>query len=216
MQPYQQASKEILRQSEEPGKALSAISKTAAGLAGGGAILNRIMPFLNSHISPELAKKGISKIDPRLGKFIQGSLNQGNSMEEVTEFIKEKATGEKSSKIKEDRKNLIEEHAPEVYEILKDKIGQGLKPLAVAFQLSQDANFKNKIEDLQKKTGSPFSQLVTSIFGGQEEQQGQSSKPQQMQEAQQIQGQTQQGQGTQNLMAALQAAAQARQRRQQR
>lgn len=224
MQPYQSASEEVVRQQELPGKALGSIAKTAIGLAGGGAILNRVMPFLNKYIDPDLAVKGLNKIDPRFGKFVSGALGQGMSIEDIGSFIKEKATGEKSqeeSKKPQQQQNLIEEHAPEVYEILKDRIGQGLKPLAAAYQIAKEGKFSKQIADLQKKAGTGFGALVTSIFGGEENQQVQSqqSKMPQAQEQPQDQSQqqqaSQQGQGTQNLMAALQAAAQSRARRQQ-
>lgn len=233
MQPYQQASEEILRQSKEPGKAIGALAKTAtgltAGLAGGGAILNRIMPFLSKYIDPDLAVKGLNKIDPRFGKFVSGALGQGMSVEDIGSFIKEKVTGEKpqeeqQAKQPQQPKNIIEEYSPEVHEILVDKIGQGLKPLAVAFQLANDAKFKRPIEELQKKTGKSFSDLVSAVFGGQESEQ-QPNQPQQAQQqdprqmaqqmiAQHQQQQPQQGGVNQQLMQALQMAAQSRQRRQ--
>lgn len=223
MQPYQEASKEIQRQGEAPLKALKGAASAGLSLAGGGAILNKITPFLNKFIPSDIAIKGLSKINPSLGKFLKGSLGQGHDLDEVMGFIKDKVGIKDQENTEKKQKNLIEEHAPEVHEILKDRIGQGLKPMAVAYQIAKEGKFSKQIADLQKKTGKGFGELVTAIFGGEEPQQKQadqqqSAQPQQMQQTQQQpqQAQTQQqvGQNTQALMQAIQAAQQARQRRQ--
>jgi hypothetical protein len=92
LQPYQEAGQEINRQQAEPGRLLKGSANIALGVASGGAILNKIIPFLSKYIPFGLALKGISKVEPRLGKFIQGSINQGHAAEEVMDFVREKIT----------------------------------------------------------------------------------------------------------------------------
>jgi hypothetical protein len=181
MQPYQQAGERIQQQADEPGRVARGIASAGtkiAGLAGGGALLRKALPFLNNLIPSSIAAKGLEKVDPRFGKFINSAINNGNTQDEAISFIKQKVqAGEEQDKSQAalQQKNLIEEHAPEVYEILKSKIGQGLKPLVAAFQLSKDSKHKKKIMSLQEKTGKNFSELVTSIFGSEENPQSQAA-----------------------------------------
>ena len=90
MQPYQEASVEMKRQAEAPGKALKEVGLTAASLAGGGAILSRVLPFLHASIPADLAIKGISKVSPGLGKFIQGAVSSGYTASNAMDYLKDK------------------------------------------------------------------------------------------------------------------------------
>jgi hypothetical protein len=93
MQPYQKAGEEFKRQSELPLKALKtvgSIAGTAASAYAGGNIIGKVLPFLNRYIPEDLAIKGLSKIDPRFGKFINKALSAGKSFDEIKDFIKEK------------------------------------------------------------------------------------------------------------------------------
>jgi hypothetical protein len=97
MEPYQEASQAMVRQANAPVKAL----KTGIGLAasyasyGAGAnILSRILPFLNKYIAPSVAVKGISKIDPRIGKAVDQAFKVGYPSEEIGTFFKNKIDGE--------------------------------------------------------------------------------------------------------------------------
>lgn len=184
MQPYQQASEAIKRQKSEPIELVSNIAKGATSFGASAYGLHgasRLLAFINPNLPKNLAIKGISKVNPTVGKFLNHAVNNGFSPEEALGFVGEKLTSnersaeaglspsgfplQKSSKSSSSQKNLIEEHAPEIHEILIDKIGQGLQPLAVAAQLASESKFKKKISELQKKTGSKFEDLVASIFG---------------------------------------------------
>src|SRR5580658_348526 len=90
LQPYQQASDEIQRQSSIPGKALRSVGTAASVLAGGGGLLSRILPFLNQHIPEDLIRKGLNKINPAIGNFVSSALNSGHNIDEVKDFITEK------------------------------------------------------------------------------------------------------------------------------
>jgi hypothetical protein len=90
IQPYQAATEEMKRQSQFPVKLL----KKAAGITGlalGGApILARIAPLLSKFIPEDIAIKGLTKLDPRMGKFINSAMKLGHSFDEVKDFIGEK------------------------------------------------------------------------------------------------------------------------------
>lgn len=90
MQPYQEASDQIVRQREAPEKFIKKAGLLGLSIAGGGAAINRVLPLLSKLIPPALAVKGLSKLDPRFGKFIQGSIDLGHTQEETLDFIRDK------------------------------------------------------------------------------------------------------------------------------
>jgi hypothetical protein len=83
MQPYQEASEEFSKQSSRPFQAAAAI---AVPIAKAG-IGKRVASFLSKYIPQDLSIKGLSKIDPRLGKFAELSMEAGHSFDEVKDFI---------------------------------------------------------------------------------------------------------------------------------
>lgn len=94
MQPYQSAAEETSKQATSPYRMAKNIATTiagGAGVAGGGALLKRVLPFLSSFIPQDMAIKGIKKIHPKMGEFIESSMNQGHQFDELSNFIKEKA-----------------------------------------------------------------------------------------------------------------------------
>lgn len=172
-----------MAESEREKKFQSNVSKGVKTAIGIGTSLTgvglgaRIAPFLSELIPADIALKGISKISPKIGNFLQKGMQAGLNVKDGLNFIKDKLESKDQPKSQPQQpQNIIEEHAPEVHEILKDRIGQGLKPLAVAYQVAKEGKFKKQIADLQKKTGKSFGDLVSSVFGG-EEKQPQQSKP---------------------------------------
>src|ERR1700722_19679494 len=83
MQPYQEATQEIKRQSQLPLKILKQGAFIGATALGGAPILARIAPLLSKFIPEDMAIKGLSKIDPRFGKFINSAMKLGHSFEDV-------------------------------------------------------------------------------------------------------------------------------------
>lgn len=51
--------------------------------------MNRILPFLDSFIPASLAMKGISKIDPRLGRFLAGAVGSGYGIDKALSYLRE-------------------------------------------------------------------------------------------------------------------------------
>jgi hypothetical protein len=67
--------------------------KLGASLIGGG-IAARILPFLSEFISPEIALKGITKVNPKIGDFLNRGMNQGLSLTEGLKYLKRQLSGE--------------------------------------------------------------------------------------------------------------------------
>lgn len=123
LQPYQKASEEMVRQANAPAKLVKNAASIGLGVAGGSAVVGRILPFLNKFIPTEMAVKGISKIDKRLGKFLSASISQGYPVEEVMDFVKEKITPKetKTTQKQVDEKELARQKALQGF---KQKIKQ--------------------------------------------------------------------------------------------
>lgn len=197
MQPYQKASEEIRRQGEFPANAI----KTAGSLAvraiptiGGGLALGKVLPFLSKYIPEDLAIKGLSKIDPRFGKFIKMAMSNGKSFDEAKEFIREKAEG--SQEQSKENRNIIEQYSPELHQFILGEIQNGRKPIEAAALAQNDKRFSNVIKKLEKDHKTNWSNIIQSTYGV-----GETAQPQQMQQqpsSQQI------GPGQQALMQVLQ------------
>ncbi len=54
-------------------------------------MLNRVLPLLSNFIPASIAAKGLEKVDSRFGKFIQGALASGYSIDTVLDFVKSKS-----------------------------------------------------------------------------------------------------------------------------
>lgn len=196
MEPYQQASQAI-RQGEESKVGLlqnAALAYTGGkAISGGYQALNRLMPavgaFLSEYIPENLAIKGLNKIDPRLGKFIHGALSEGYTFDDVKNFM-----GEKIQKTQEDeKKNIIQQHSPELHQFVENEIKNGRSPLQAGAlaQMEQKgkSGFKSIIEKLVKEHKMPWSSIVEMVFGKEEaptqQSQNQVASPQQQQNIEQ-------------------------------
>ncbi len=144
---------------------LEAISSFGGATLGAKAA-SKILPFINQYIPKDLALKGINKVMPSLGKFLQNGVSQGLSLQSGLDFLKDEFSKESTKKENPKEQNIISQHSQELYQALKDKIGQGIQPLAAAYQFANDSKYKKDVTDIQKKTGKSFSDLVSAVFGG--------------------------------------------------
>jgi hypothetical protein len=197
MQPYQEAAQAVKKQGEFPLKIAKAIGAggiaAASSYLGGGAI-NRVLPFLSEYIPENLVKKGLSKIDPRYGKFIDKALAAGKSMEEIQDFIggKIQESQAKQEPAKENR-NIIEQYSPELHQFVSQEIKKG-RPLMQAGAIAQ-SKFGDVIKKLTKDHKTQWSDILQSVYGSM---QGQAQPQEQQQNAQQ-----QNGPGAQALLNIL-------------
>lgn len=177
MQPYQEASQEINRQAQTPIKAL----KTAGAIIGGTTIAGRVLPFLSQHIPGELMRKGLSKIEPRLGKFIEGSLSNGYSLNEIRNFMSEKFTPKQEEETQENpvvkQAKDFETNYPDIVKALMTHINNGQSPQDAASILKSTKTFGKKIKKIEKDTGKNFVDFILEMMGG--NQSSQMQQPQQ-------------------------------------
>lgn len=207
MQPYQEASQEIRRQGEMPLKIAKGAAGAGAtvGAAALGAGIGRVIPFLSKYVPQDLAIKGLNKIDPRFGKFIQTALDAGESFEGVKEFIGGKIEEEQSPT--KQNGNIIEQYSPNLFQYMKDLMGKGSSPIDAAAKARKflDKKQQDIISKMEKDHKTDWSSIVQSVFGGQGMAQPQPQQGQQQQPAPPGQSQQggQQGEGRQKLMQIL-------------
>ena len=170
MQPYQEAADVLQKQGEMPKRVLQktgSIASRAAGSALGGIALGRVLPMLSQYIPEDLAIKGLSKIDPRFGKFIDKAKSAGKNFNEIKDFIKEQAglSDESSQENPNQQRNVIEQYSPELYQFIKEKIQSGTHPLQAGALARVNNNFNKIIEKMTKDHKTNFSSIVETVFG---------------------------------------------------
>jgi hypothetical protein len=213
--PYEEAQERIRQRTVEPVKALKKGAALAGTFAGGSSILNRLLPLLNQHIPEEISKKGISKISPHLGQFVESATNFGYDFYGVRDFLRAKAAEEKDRESEKkqkppESKNIIQQYSPELFSFLSQSIKQGRSPMEAAGLASMQGQFKKVIKKLTEDHQAPFSSIISSVFGGAN--QAQQKAPgmnregltQQFNQGQQGTGQVQQGQGKAALLQSMQ------------
>jgi hypothetical protein len=226
MQPYQEASQEIRRQGEAPIRALKTAGSLAAGAGSaylGGSIAGRVMPFLNQYIPQSLAMKGLSKIDPRFGTFINKALDEGESFDNVKEFIKEKIQPALPNEDENTEENIIKKFSPKLSGLVDKYIRAG-HPIDEVEQIVRSPGNKlsREVEHMEKSLGMTFYDIMRSIYGGEKRRQQPGKQQTQPMQPMPQQGQPSgnsgqlgqpaqpQGQGQAALMAILQKLQQAR------
>lgn len=190
-QPYQEASDEIVRQSSAPGKAVKNIASIAGSAALGGAGLStlygRLSPFLSKYIPADLAVKGISKIDPKIGNFLKGAMAQGTDIEGAMEFIKNKfdpkdpdldfpdnttssqqaiPNPEEPSQRSKHYGPLepIAQYSPELADFILERIDKGQSPGMISTMAKE--KFSKIVGMLEKDNQNSLENLLNSLIGG--------------------------------------------------
>lgn len=184
--PYQTADEETRRQAGTPIKTATTIATSSIA---GGAAFKKIMPFLNKLIPGELMRKGLSKVNPDIGKFINTALNNGYGLEDIRNFMSEKFIEKKpevSQQKQEQQENPIikqskdfETNYPDITQALMGYINKGQTPQAAAAILKQSTPFIQKIKKIEKDTGKNFVDFVIEMMGNQGNASNQSNQVQQ-------------------------------------
>lgn len=191
MIPYRKATDSLIKQHERPAKLL----KTAAsiGLTGAGAALaSKALPFLSEYIPSELAMKGLSKVSPKLGKFVQEGLSLGKSFDEIKEFVGSQLSPALQNE-QEQKPNILQQYSPELFGFIQEEVKKGRTPMQGAGLAKLSGKFGQVIKQMENDHKMPYSSIIESVFGEEEPQQP--SQPQQ---------QMAQGNGDEALMAAIQ------------
>ncbi len=187
-------------------KGITSAGSLATAAVGGG-LAARVLPFLNQYIPPGLAMKGINKVSPKLGAFLQKGHEMGLDVEEGLGFIKDKLTADKKEPAKQD-KNIIEQYSPELHQFIMEQVKNGRSPIEAGALATMEKkggpNFKSIIAKLTKDHNAPWSSILETVYGqqGGQKSQGQQQQQSPSQQAQPNQG-TQSGSGQQALMAIL-------------
>jgi len=176
LQPYQQASDEIQRQSSIPGKALRSVGTAASVLAGGGGLLSRILPFLNQHIPEELIRKGLNKINPAIGNFVSSALNSGHNIDEVKDFITEKLNPQEEKQEEEEGNNYLpvplefnsfsefEKYYPNVSKIIR-KQARNYTVKELVDNIKKTPELSQEVQKGEKDTGKDLLDYMRELFG---------------------------------------------------
>lgn len=184
------------------GKGVSVV----AGLGGvglGAGLTSKILPFINEYITPELAVKGIKKVSPKLGQFLEKGRDMGLDVKEGLNFIKDKMT--KKEEPTQDNRNIIEQYSPELKQFIEGQLQQGRSPLEAGALAQNLGKFNQIIKKLTQDHKAPWSSILESIYGGAGKAQPQQAQPQQQGQ----QGQQQGNDANAQLMAMMQKFQQA-------
>lgn len=167
MDPYERTVEEMKRQSEGPkrfAKNAIGIGASLAGAATFSPLLARVAPMLSQYIPENLAIKGLSKISPKLGKFVNNALNSGYDFKEVKGFLGEQVN--ESQETAKDNKNLIEQVSPELHQFILERIRNGHSPIqAGALASLKGSKFTPTIEKLKKEHKTGWGDIVEMIYG---------------------------------------------------
>lgn len=93
LRPDERASQAQIEREHGFNKAIKRTGQTALSLAAGvtgAGLASKLLPFLGGVIPIDLAIKGISKISPKLGDFLNQGMKQGLDVKEGLQFIKNK------------------------------------------------------------------------------------------------------------------------------
>ncbi len=188
----------------------------AAGIAGA----SRIMPFLNSIIPQSIALKGLKKVAPKIGQFIDKTMENGFSADNVLGFLRDQFSSKEekiSPKTEENPQNQpenknqesaqdFENNYPMLAKALMETIQQGKNPQEAAKILKSSTALGSQVRDLEKQKGKKFEDYVIEMLGNAQKSMGQQgqqqAQPEHMQQpAQQPQQQSQPAQQPQPQQA---------------
>ncbi len=199
------AEKEVKKAKERTSEVKSVLETTANAATGivGGSMALKVLPFLSEYIPLELAKKGIDKVAPTLGRMLDQGLKQGLTLQSGLEFLKGEFIPEEGKKMREEKKkNEVGEVSQELQDFIEQHVQGGKSPDHAAALAMVNPKFMDMTRQIEKQTGKPFTASIRELYEGKAvNQQGQEQG--QPQQAQAPQGQ-QQGQINPKLQAAYQ------------
>lgn len=203
MQPYQLSSQESQRQGKIPIKTAATIGSTALTL-GAPNLISKAMSFFSPYIPQNLAVKGLSKLDPRFGSFINNFQNNGGTEEEALNFVKGKLDEATQTLNKPpQQRNIVQQYSDKLNQFLETQIKKGKTPIEAAKLARGIMQFDPIIKKMEKDHKTNFLSIIESIYGlGEQAPGGQPQAESGIQQTPQ-QGTGQPGPGQQALMAIL-------------
>jgi len=176
MQPYYQKAAEAQREREEYPLNLAKNLGSAALGAGaarlGYSALGTILPKIQALISPKVPDAfsigGLNKVDPRLGKFIDGALKEGYSYDDIKGFLGEKV--QKSEQKEEEQKarkkgNIIEQYDPELHIYISEKLKNGEGLYYAGRKALDHPRFKKAVDKITKDHKASWTDILKAVYG---------------------------------------------------
>lgn len=197
------------------GSSLKSGAKALGAAAVGGAayaspLASRIMPFLSQYVPSEMSVKGISKISPMVGDFLKRGQNMGLPIEEGLDYLRSQFSEKAPPK---ESRSIIEQYDPELQKYISENLKKGMSLVEAGQKALKHERFSKVIKDLIRDHKASWSSILSTVFGGGQQQPEQQMQPpeQQAQAPQQApqQAAQQQGAGRQRLAAARQRGQQA-------
>lgn len=191
--------------------------KTAATIGAATvapAIASRLAPFFSEFIPMDLAMKGISKISPKLGEFLQKGQSKGLDIKEGLDFLKNKIMpgqqdNESSKKAEVEDENIITQYSPKLFSLIQKSMEGGRTIEEVeGIARSPEHKFDKTIKNMENSLGMTFYDIVRSVFGGpkrnEKKENNMATQGQQQAQPQQPQQQSAPGQGQKALLDIMQ------------
>jgi len=126
---------------------------------------SKIAPFLSEYIPTDLALKGINKVAPKVGQFLERGMKSGLDVKEGLNFIKEKFVPESGNA--KDNRNIIEQYDPELHTYITQKMKKGKTHLEAGRKALGHGRFKKAIDKLSKEHKTPWTAILESVYGKQ-------------------------------------------------
>lgn len=172
MEPYQKSAEALKSGEEYPLQLLKNAGLTALGggiAAAGSKALNKLIPavgaLINNYVPENLSRAGLTKIDPRFGKFIQGALDEGYTYDELREFIGDKIEKSEVYRSSKENKNIIEQYSPELHSFISEEIKKGRPTLQAGALAQLNDKFKKVIKKIEEDHKTSFSAILQSSYG---------------------------------------------------
>lgn len=166
MRPDELAAQRDIERSRDWDKGIKGAATTAVA-AGMGVAGSRLLPLLGEFVPMELAMKGINKIAPKVGDFLQRGQKAGLDLRDGLDFLKNQI--ERSAERKEESKinpfQNFENEFPRLSEALNRIVEQGQPAEAAAAILKNASWAKSDINKLEKNVGKNFVDFVKEMFG---------------------------------------------------
>lgn len=164
MRPDEQANQAEIIRDQRMRKGVSA----GIGLAS-GALGARVLPFLNEYVPSDLAMKGLQKVAPKIADFLKRGQAAGLNIKEGIEYVKDNLTPKEEAK--QDKRNLVEMHSPELHQFITQHIqaGKSHKQAGALAKLPRkEGDFNKVIDKLMKENNATWEDILESVYGGQQ------------------------------------------------
>lgn len=156
------------------------VALSAAGFAGA----SRITPFLSELIPTSLAISGLKKVSPKVGEFVEKTMENGFSADNVLDFLRDKFTQKPQIEAEEEQEaenpiikeaKIFESDFPDLAQGIANLMKSGRTPQESADILQKSVG--PRVKEAEKKIGKKFIDFINDLFGSEQK----AGQPQQQQ-----------------------------------